>query len=564
VKRIALLALLGVAACGPGSKYDDLTGGSKEDQALTAPRPLSPLSVTMVSTSRPRLKWDLTGSATGAIVELCRTRACDGDVKRYEATGRELVVPEDLEPGIWFWRLTSRTEKTHGTATSATWEVLVRGPAAHGSSDAPTGAVVDYDGDGHADLLFVADLAVDSDGTPGPAALGMKGNEGATLDEDMDSPFPIIGPSTPDVIPYSVAAGTDFDGDGFADMGFGTATLHDGSWVDIEFGGVKAFDETKVDFQSGLTIRGVPTIKEAGDIDGDGYGDLLTSDSQSIIARKGGANGASGFSPILQVFDDPSMPAPKVDIFARALAIGGAFDSNGDGFTDAAFGFPTGPDKLPFTSSTLSVDKQPALHGAGSGSAELNAPANPYMMLAPGSAGLFNSPTARWSQLSVPGAGSVPVALTFAAGDFNGDGIADVAGTVKIGSTRHVCVWFGDVERVVEKGSCVTAPAYDTTLGDVLTTADLEGDGVDELLAVSSEQGSSVQVLRFDTELKVAQTIPNLGNALTTIWPGRPGLARWAARAADGQSIKVYEGTHLVQTVRPTPDVVRGFGRVIR
>ena len=37
-----------------------------ENAALEAPRQLSPISISMVSTSRPRFKWELLGDATGA------------------------------------------------------------------------------------------------------------------------------------------------------------------------------------------------------------------------------------------------------------------------------------------------------------------------------------------------------------------------------------------------------------------------------------------------------------------------------------------------------------------
>jgi hypothetical protein len=58
--------------------------------------------------------------------------------------------------------------------------------------------------------------------------------------------------------------------------------------------------------------------------------------------------------------------------------------------------------------------------------------------------------------------------------------------------------------------------------------------------------------------------VPGLGVRLTTIWPGRPGKARWAAVAADGSRIGVFEGSELRSTLTPPPGIVRGFGRGLR
>ena len=49
-----------------------------------------------------------------------------------------------------------------------------------------------------------------------------------------------------------------------------------------------------------------------------------------------------------------------------------------------------------------------------------------------------------------------------------------------------------------------------------------------------------------------------------TLWPGRPGKARWAAVAADGSRIGVFEGSELRSTLTPPPGIVRGFGRGLR
>ena len=77
MKRALLAAVLALSACAAPSSYEGLAGGTKEDAAVSAPRPVSPVSVSLIASSRPRLRWDLgnnagaAGSAaplTGAIV----------------------------------------------------------------------------------------------------------------------------------------------------------------------------------------------------------------------------------------------------------------------------------------------------------------------------------------------------------------------------------------------------------------------------------------------------------------------------------------------------------------
>ena len=98
MKQILLVAALALSACAAPSSYEGLAGGTKEDAAVSAPRPVSPISVSLVASSRPRLRWDL-GNGTAA------TPLCER-VGRHHA---ELV-----------------------------WEMVVRGPAAHGASDSPS------------------------------------------------------------------------------------------------------------------------------------------------------------------------------------------------------------------------------------------------------------------------------------------------------------------------------------------------------------------------------------------------------------------------------------------
>jgi hypothetical protein len=562
VKRLLLVAALALGACAAPSSYDGLAGGTKEDASVTAPRPVSPISVSLIASSRPRLRWDLGTSAsanavapaalTGAVVEMSRTRDFSADVKRFTAKGVELVVPEDLEPGIWFWRLKGEAAGSLGTTPSAVWEMLVRGPAAHGSSDTPTRSMVDMNGDGEPDLIVGA---LSSDAPPpgaGPipdtAATG-----GPTTSTSTSGALLVYGgsrergfaggpsdwlggyPSTY-VGPMSIGGGTDINGDGRTDVvesGIEGFAMGSQLYFDVNVWFASS-DKTEAMFDvveggpiyTSAPSPSLPNVREGADINGDGYGDAVVGFFDTGLVVLGTT--LEGSPALVNV--DPGLDSDPGPNPLSRIAMGG-FDANGDGLADVAFG--------------VSSSYQPTARAAISLGDRIARVGEPTML---------DAPDAR-------------IATAFAAGDFDGDGIDDVALTTAVDQGSRICIWFGDRTKVLRAGPCVTA-ANEKDFGASLTAADLEGDGVDELLATTrTGDVDGVRVVRIGSDGAATATpigVPGLGVRLTTIWPGRPGKARWAAVAADGSRIGVFEGSELRSTLTPPPGIVRGFGRGLR
>jgi FG-GAP repeat len=519
----AATAILGAGACGPGA-FDGISSGTTEDPKLVAPRPIAPLSVSWFATRRPRLTWELTGDLNGAVVELCRTRACaKNETKTFPTVGRELVVPEDLDLGVWYWHLLGRTAKTTGTVFGPTWEFVLRGPAIAGSSDRPTGAIVDLNGDGLPDLLAGG---ADTDGRAIFSAFRAV-ESGIADGSDESFGFDIPPGETPTTDALSLGGGTDIDGDGFTDavhVGFDTYdTVREPPHAYVEFGSAMQFDYSKAGPPIHLyaAFGPLPRVREAGDINADGYGDAVVGSADFgfvLYGSRGGTGGAIGSFSV----DAAQLP--------RSRAVLGAFDANGDGISEIVMG-----------------------------TAE-RAPATVY----PGEASLALDKMKR-----VEAEGPVAAAVAFASGDFDGDGLADLAMTVPNASGSRVCFALGRrSDEVLVPDRCIVGLEGDTDFGASLTAGDLEGDGKDELLATAKNGGHfGMRAVRYRPDglgLESIEGTGDLGLALTTLWPGRPGKARWAATSADAKTVVIFEGVERREALeRPEGDRGR-FGLVLR
>lgn len=573
MKRAAFVALAAIAlgACAAPSSFEGLTGGIVVDESIGAPRPMSPVSVSMVATSRPKLKWLLSGSLTGAIVEMSKTREfLPSATKTFVGSGSELVVPEDLEAGIWFWRLSGATPAARGTAKSPIWEVLVRGPARFGSSDAPSGSIVDTNADGIPDLLTTGDVSIPELDELDTLPLELRGDANGELVAPSDRAISMIltwSPANKAPVPVTISGGTDFDGDGYSDFAYATYT----DWGDgygpmpvMESmpGSDKGIDQSRpsrvvVGFEPGFLE---PTISAAGDVDGDGYGDMIIGGGQVSFVARGGTKTLTSTIPVFPIVDYPS------DI--RAGAVLGAFDADGDGISDLAVAQPRlNLDVWREGSQTRPDAVEQRVRFAGTALPEVGETTPDYPMpdfrravqLSSGIA--KNLESTRFLSVSrAPAEGATAKSMT--SGDFNGDGLADVATILIDAAAARVCVYFGSRERFLVDGGCVESTSGDALGIAGIAAGDLEGDGQDELLIAS---GGKVRAVHFDEHgnrtSEVIAEVPRVAS-IATVWPGRPNQARWVV--SDGTTITMFEGTRAKQRIEMPLDIVRGWGRVMR
>jgi hypothetical protein len=231
---------------------------------VAAPRPVSPGSVSFLTSRRPTFRWQVPQGADGARVDVCADRACASPLTSFDAPGDHGAPPADLPPGIVFWRLRGTAGGAVGAAVGATWELVV--PAQSAPVATAWGAMLDANGDGFGDVAVgdtdtfepTQHVYVHHGGPAGPSA----------------SPSAVLSAAAP-VIGYaaSVASAGDVDGDGFADLLVGSPGE---DAVYVYRGGPAGFADPPSAVVTGPAKSSFgAAVSGAGDVDGDGYADVV-------------------------------------------------------------------------------------------------------------------------------------------------------------------------------------------------------------------------------------------------------------------------------------------------
>lgn len=241
--------------------------------------------------------------------------------------------------------------------------------------------------------------------------------------------------------PVDIAAG-DFDSDGWADL---VVANHDTRYVSLFFGGPGGFSQEKSE-RFMVNVSPHPHAVRVADINEDGYSDFLVDDrdNESLSVFLGLGNGLFDPGEPIMVGGDPYRGMSLADI-------------NNDGHLDV------------ITPNPLSVAIQV---GDGTGT---------FVAVA----GLESA--------------NMPPFST-AVGDFNGDGIADIAAGSGEGKGQ-LMIWLGKAF-----GSFTKTPDATYMIADgptKLRTADINGDNLDDIL-VSCYTGNEVAIaLGAKMDLKV-------------------------------------------------------------
>jgi len=300
------LLTVGVLVFGGGCDrlediLQDLGQGDCDHPGHQTPRLIAPLSASVSVSQRPLFQW--TGSKGSVQVDVCQYRACAQSIVSFAASGSSARPAAALPTGMVFWRVTS------SAGASATWELQI--PAHDSGRTGAWGAIPDFNGDGLGDL-----------------AVGDKG-----FNEVMFFPGAPGGPATQPALTLTGPAGFgdeagpagDVNGDGFCDLAV---------WISGPPQQVMVFSGGPNGPTSAPVTLAAPAadqfsqmrVVSAGDVNGDGYADLLVGGGAAAQLFLGGPGGIST-TPSPDVLTAGTPPDAR-------WPAGGA-DFTGDGFPDA-------------------------------------------------------------------------------------------------------------------------------------------------------------------------------------------------------------------------------------
>jgi hypothetical protein len=468
-------------ACQPGWI---MTGGTCVFE-IGAPRPVAPLSTATVTSQTPTLRWALAPATDGARVDVCRDRACTNIETAFVASGEKGAPSAALTPGVHFWRLRGTSSGTTGTQVSPVWEFTVGARTA--PVDTSWGTSPDVDGDGLSDVVVgTVNSGSTADYYVYPGSAG-----GVSLAPTIIH-GPVTGFATFGLSQVNVAAAGDTNGDGYADIV--TAVFGDNSndytgAITVMLGGPGGLTTPGIvlttEYATFFSNRGAINATAAGDVNGDGYADIVATPmyySNAFAVFFGASGGPSSVSLTVEV--------PLANTFVQQVAPAG--DVNGDGFGDilvyASNSTPTGTRAYLYLGGPHGLSNPITFAGSstfgcagdvnGDGLADVVSAAGVFYG-AP--AGLATNPI----YLARPASAVNQYfgASVATAGDTNGDGFADIvvgAPYAGSGSPGAAYVYLGSAEGP----SATPVPlAGGSSFGQMVSGAgDLDGDGYSDVL----------------------------------------------------------------------------------
>ena len=527
--RRAIL-FLALVACGARTGLDTPRSDAAGDAG--ALRQIAPLSTSTVTTQRPTFRW------TGAIearLEVCRDRACSDIEAALDVSDTSATLATDLAPGVHYWRLHPIAGGKPTSATTAVWELRV--PHRSSPRDTSWGVFPDFDGDGFADLALAPLVSFDvtifrgsSSGVhqddrvvvtpPGSkpliqsaAAIGDVDGDGfgdlavsAWPDQplvfvyrggpkgiDPEKPsFVLASPGGDDGLVFgaNVASAGDLNGDGYADM----IVAED---ADASFGGPPGrflvYFGGPAGPASAPSIVLHPTdpsqlsaagIAEAGDVDGDGFPDLVAlaqhadeTGGPGLYLYRGGPSGPSDGARVLLA----SLPIDP-DCFTPPLSSTPG-DLNGDGFADVVVG--------------LDDCLQDAIPGRD--------------------LVVYGGPSPQTTTLSEPPGFDGSGFAVHIAWDADGDGYDDLVAGASTGA--HVSgglIYWGSPSGVSDDARSTFGVSNDASdpVGFAVTASDLDGDGRDDVAIATMQTGTVTTFSGGPSGLSPGATLVPKGNGM--------------------------------------------------
>jgi FG-GAP-like repeat len=433
-------------------------------------RLVAPVSGSTVTSARPRLHWARAGGLTE--IQICPDRECATPQLVFEGQGVEATPPVDLPPGYWFWRARPEGGDDHSWTRTWLFRVRRRAPGYAPLANTTAEPFSDYNGDGYPDFAINA-------GTTTYIYLG--GPDGIVADQVLH----VEGSTIYGGLSVYREPNTDVNGDGFTDFGSKMDIMVPGqSWPTrialIRFGGSSGLGAGYSAIVEVLTDYYPLWVGEPGglgDVDGDGYGDM-------IMTMRYGAAMLRGCAPAPAASPWGFLGCGNCQL--QQVATG---DFDGDGRSDVIFADATSISVYPGIFAGMSSVRIPGTSGVTvidfnyDGYSDLLVRrGDPTGTLEPHEGG----PSGVSAAIS---AAPQPPAFLLA-GDFDGDGIWD---TIAPGCTDcrppTTSVHYGAPEGWGAPPARTTA--LDQSVSRAAAVVDLNADGYDDLLVEGPGDGTT-------------------------------------------------------------------------